>query len=137
MPTTTRRPTPAIEPEPAPTSTVPTVDPPPARAHVPIDAHVDPVVKALLGHLETTTKSASTERTQQTEQFTSALDKLGGRFESKMDMQTQAVVTTARYAAGIVVLTLVLLGSIAGAVTYFKGGGYEAGTNQNATTSAK
>ncbi|TAL43155.1 MAG: hypothetical protein EPN91_06970 [Salinibacterium sp.] len=125
----TRRPT-----DRPPLATVPTADPAPEREHIPTErtserAHPDPVVALLIDHLGKTGDAASNERKVQTEQFTGALDKLGGRFETKMDAQTNAM-TKGLYAATIiVVVTLVILGSIAGAVTYFKGGGFEAGSN--------
>ena len=97
---------------------------------------VDPTVGYMMRALERQHLSASTERQAQTEQFTGALDKLGGRFEAKMDTNTNAMVKAANLAAGIVVITLVILGSIAGAVTYFKGGGAEFSTNHGVTSSA-
>lgn len=121
-------------------ATVPTADPAPERAytpHPPDARHPDPVVALLIEHLGKTGTAASDERKVQTEQFTGALDKLGGRFETKMDAQTNAM-TKGLYAATlIVVITLVILGGIAGAVTYFKGpGGFEAGSNNKPPSSA-
>jgi hypothetical protein len=95
---------------------------------------VDPTVFLLVKQIEKQHASASTERREQTEQFTTALDTLGGRFETKMDAQTSAMVGAARLAAGVVVIALALLGSIAGAVTFFKGGGIQIGTNHGEPT---
>jgi hypothetical protein len=89
---------------------------------------VDPTVFLLVRQNAAASASASAERREQSAAFVGALDKLGGRFEAKMDAQTGAMVSAARLAAGIVVLTLLILGSVAGAVTYLKGGGFEAGS---------
>lgn len=93
---------------------------------------IDPTVYLLLKQMQGQHLAASEERTTQTSAFTGALDTLGGRFETKMDAQTSAMVSAARLGAGIVVLTLGILGSIAGAVTYFKGGGFEVNVGQPA-----
>lgn len=107
---------------------------PPDDGAIPVPPGVDPTVGFLVQHLSTQAAAASRERGEQTQQFTASLDKLGGRFEAKMDAQTNVMVKAATIAAGIVVLTLLILGAIAGAVTYFRGFGIEAGSKPATAT---
>ena len=93
---------------------------------------IDPTVRLLLGHLADANQASSKERLAQTEAFTAAMGKLGDRFEAQLAAQTRTMARAAYMAAGVVVFTLAILGSIAGAVTVFRGNGFEARVGEKA-----